>query len=820
MTSSELLPILRRAARSLRRARGFTALCVLTLAVGIGADTAVFSIVDAVLLRALPYPAAERLVHLSHTVHGLGLEQAGLSDATYLLYKAHCRQLEELALYRSNPLNLSGADAPVRVPAAKVTASLFRALRVAPRLGRNFTAAEERPGGPPVALVSDGVWRRQLGGDPRAIGRTVRIDGEVTQVIGVMPAGFAFPDLDTALWVPLRIDPAKTQLGSLDYLGVGRLAAGATPQSAAAEVNGLVRALDRWFPGDDSQLLVKSGMAVVLQPLRDEQVGKIGQALWVLFGAVGCILAIACANVANLLIVRGEGRQREQAIQAALGAPRRRLIAAVLAESLLIGLGAGVAGVALAWGGVRLLAALRPAALAHLVPAAIDGRALAFAAALAVVTSLLFGLVPAWRSSRQDELAAELKGGGRALTLGRGRRRVRQVLVGLQLALAMVLLTGSGLMLRSFRHLAEAEPGFDPRQVLTLEVALPGASYPGDLAPALFFAQALDRIAGLPGVVAAGATTRLPLTGLSMDGFVLDGYPRPQGAPPPVLGFQYVSEGYLRAMRIPLIAGRGLERADAERRTGAVVVSAALARHYWPHGALGRRLRSGEIDAPNAPWYTIVGVAGDVRQFDPVGRQGEEMVYYPLVAKVPGQWEARQVQLAVRAALPPESLAAAVRREIARQAPDLPVANLRTLEEVVHRSRSRIEFSALMVLIATAVALILGAVGLYGFVSYLVGQRTPEIGIRMALGATERTIRWMVLREAMAIAAAGLALGLTAAAALSGSIAALLVKVSPLDPLAFATAPLLLVAVTLLASYLPADRAARVEPSIALQRTE
>jgi putative ABC transport system permease protein len=816
--SPQLLPTFHRAARGLWRARGFSALCVLTLAVGIGADTAVFSIVDAVLLRPLPYPAAERLVDLHHTIQGLGLPRAGLSDATYLLYKAQCRSLRDLALVRGNPVNVSGTEAPVRVPAAVVTPSLFKVLRVHPRLGRPFADAEGRPGGSPVVIVSDSLWRRQLGGDPAAVSRTLRIDGVVTQVVGVMPAGFAYPDLDTALWLPLRIDPAKTELGALDFHSVGRLAAGATIERAAADLNSVARALDRWLPGEDAQLLAKSGLTVVVQPLRDEQVGKIGQALWVLFGAVGCILAIACANVANLLIVRGEGRQREQAIQSALGSSRRRLIGAVLAESLLLGLAAGLAGLALTWGGVRLLAALRPAALARVSPASVDGRVLVFALLLSVLTSLLFGLVPAWRASRQDELAAELQGGGRALTQGRGRRRLRQVLVGLQLALALVLLTGSGLMLRSFRHLAEADPGFDPQQALTFEIALPRVAWAGDAAPARLFGRVLDRVAALPGVTAVGATSKLPLTGLSMDGFMIEDHPRPAKAPPPVLGNQYISDGYFRAMRIPLIAGRWLERADAERRTGAVVVSASLARHYWPQGALGKRLRSSNVEGPSAPWYTIVGVAGDVRQADLIDRLGEEMVYYPLVPRIPGEWEARQLTFVVRAALPPAALAAAIRHEIGRLAPDVPIANLQLLDEVVHRSRSRVEFSALLIAIATAVALILGAVGLYGFVSYLVGQRTPEIGIRMALGASPRTIRWMVLREALVIAGGGLALGLAAAAALSGSLAALLVKVSPLDPLAFATAPLLLVTVTLFASYLPAERAARVAPSVALQR--
>ncbi len=683
-----------------------------------------------------------------------------------------------------------------------------------------------------MAVLSDALWRRKLGGDPGLLGRTVRIDGVTTQVIGVMPAGFAFPRLDTALWLPLPIDPAKLSAGSLSYDGVGRLAPGATPRRATAELNAFARRLDRWLPGQDSKIMVASGFAALARPLRDDVVGEVGKALWVLFGAVGCILVIACANVANLLIVRGEGRQKEMAIYTALGAPRGRLIGAVLAESLLIGCGAGLAGMLLAWGGLQLLAVLRPAALALLPPPAIDPRAMGFAVALAILTSVLFGLLPAWRASRGDELAAALKGEGRAMTAGRGRQRVRQgrqrvrqVLVALQLAMALVLLTGSGLMLRSFRRLAAVDPGFDPAAALTLDLALPAASYPDDLAVAHFFDQALARIAALPGVAAAGATTTLPLQGAQANGHLLADFPRPENAPPPVFQFQYVTPGYFRSMGIPVVAGRGLETGDAERRDGAVVVSAALARHYWPHGgALGRRLRPDQDSNGKLrdPWYTIVGVAGDVHQGGVVEKV-PEIVYYPLLGKARGDWVARQMTVVVRAGsrqMAPESLAPAIRRELARIAADLPVANVRTLEEVVHRARSRYEFSAFMVLLATLIAVVLGAVGLYGFVSYLVGQRSAEIGIRMALGATERGIRWLVVREALATAAAGLAVGLAAAAALAGWTVSLLFEVSPLDPVSFAIAPLLLVTVTLVASYLPADRAARVEPRTALQRLE
>ncbi len=814
--------LIRRAARGLARAPGFTALCVLTLAVGIGADTAVFSLLDAVLLRPLPYPRAERLVWIGHTVPGLGLPEVGLSDGTYLLYRGHRRALADLALYRAGDVNLGGAAAapPRRVPAATATASLAAVLGVPPRLGRWFAPADERPGGPAVAVLG-GDLARELGGR-RALGRLLRIDGVPTEVIGVMPAGFAFPQPDTALWLPRRLDPARTSLALLNDDAVGRLAPGASQQAAAADLERLTRSLDRWVPSAVATLLVNARFAPIVRSLRDQQVGDLGAVLWVLLGAVGCILAIACANVANLLIVRGEGRQRELAIHAALGAPRRALLGGVLAESLLIGLAAGAAGIALAWGGLRLLAALRPPALQRLAPPALDGRTLAFAVALALLTSLLFGLAPAWRASRRVELGAELKAGGRAMSAGRRRQRLRQVLVGLQMALAVVLLIGASLMVESFRRLAQVDPGFDARDVLTLELALPPAEYPDDISVARCLAAALARIAALPGVAAAGATSTLPLTRDAVAGHGFADFPRPPKALPAVLGYQYVTAGYLRAMGIPLLAGRGLEPADAERRTGAAVVSEAVARHYWPHQSpLGHRLRP-ERKTPRAgdPWYTIVGVAGNIRQRELTDTTAEEQVYYPVLAMKPGEWTARQMTLAVRTRVPPESLAPAIRRELAAVAPDLPVANVRTLAELLHRARSRFEFSALMVLLATAIALALGAVGLYGFVSYLVGLRTAEIGIRMAMGADGRRIRWMILREALLTTACGLAAGLAAAAAASGWMASVLFEVSPRDPLAFAAAPLVLVLAMLFASYLPAARAARIDPRAALERLE
>ncbi|HTQ80187.1 MAG TPA: ADOP family duplicated permease, partial [Thermoanaerobaculia bacterium] len=718
---SLLLNHWRRAARALGRAPGFTALCILTLAVGIGADTAVFSLFDAVLLRPLPFPDEGRLVWLGHTVPGLGLEEVGQSDGTYLLYRSHRHALSDLGLFRTLSVNFAvpsvgGGGAPRRLPAAQVTASLFPVLGVAPRLGRIFEPGEEKLGGRAVVLLGDRLWH-ELGGDPKVLGRVLKIDGVPTEVIGVLPASFAFPFPETELWLPRRLDPERTSLAALNDDGVGRLAPGFSREAAAAELAVLAKGLDRELPGRTSAILVKSGFAPIVKPLAEQQVGDFKAILWVLLGAVGCILAIACANVANLLLVRGEGRQRELAIHAALGAPRRRLLTGVLAESLLLGLAAGLLGTALAWAGLELLAALRPPALSHLPSPTLNLRALAFAGTLAVVTSLLAGLLPAWRASRRLDLSSELKAAGRAMTATRGRQRVRRALVGLQMALAVVLLTGATLMLQSFRRLAAVDLGFRPENVLTLDLALPEADYPTDSAVAHSLAAILERLRALPGVAMAGATSFLPLDNYAIAGHAFEDFPRPPQAPPAMHGYQYVTEDYFRSLSIPILAGRGLERADAERRTGAVVVSEALAKHYWPgKSALGRHLRLERGYRPGDPWYTIVGVAGNIRQRELTETETEESVYYPILAMKPAAWAARQVTLVLRTSVPPATLAPAVRRELARMAPELPLANLRTFEERLRGARSRIEFSALMILLATVIALGLGAMGLYGFV--------------------------------------------------------------------------------------------------------
>lgn len=817
---ANLTSALLHAARRLLKTPGFTALCIITLSAGIGAGTVVFSVVNGILLRPLPYPQSERLVGLWHTAPGLDLERMPQSLGTYFLYGGESPKLEAVALYRELRLNLAGGDLPERIPAAAVTGSFFQVLQVPPQLGRAFGPEEERPGAEPVIVLSNGLWRRRFGADPEILGKTLLADGESVRVIAVMPAQFAFPDESTDAWLPLEIDPSRPRLGQFDYVGLGRLAPGVDRTTAEADLNRLVNELETRFPESDAApVLRNAGFAARVHPLRDDVVGDVGSVLWNLLGAVGFVLLIACANVANLLVVRGEGRRRETAIQAALGASRGRLIGAVLAESVLLALAAGLVGIVLAWIGLDVLRILEPGNLPRLEQVAIDGRVLAFTAVLSLTASLLFGVLPSLRLTATETLSAEIKAGGgaRGATLDRGRRRLRQVLVGVQIALALVLLAGSGLVLRSFLNLSRTDPGFETSDLVALDLALPERAFGDDAATARFFQDILHRIETLPGVVSAGATSTLPLSGSDQaKGHVVEGFSIEPGTPPPLIQFEYVTPGYFETMGIPLRAGRTLLASDVEERSGAVVVNEILARRYWPDGgALGKRLRPAG-QAREDLWYTVVGVVGAIRSRR-LTDEPREVVYYPLVGRTTADWVVREMSVVVRSPLPPDTVIGPIRQEVSSAAADLPIANVRSMETLVERSRARMQFSMFMFLVATVVALVLSAVGVYGFVSYLVGQRTPEIGIRMAIGADPATVRWMVLKESLAMAAAGVVLGLVGALALTRGLGALLFGVRAYDPLTFAAVPVLLLAVVLLASYPPAARAARLDPVIALQ---
>ncbi len=813
---TEILAELGAAFRRLRRAPAFTALCIFTLALGIGATTAIFSVVHGVLLQPLPYPEPETLVGVWHHAPGLDMEQAPQSPGTYLWYRQQSDILEAFALYSETRLNLSTGPVPERIQAAAVTPSLFSVLRVPPAHGRGFHEEEGRPGGPPVAVIGDRLWRRRFGGDLAALGTVLQIDGVPRELIGILPPGFAFPRPETDLWIPLPVDPARAPLARFSSPGVGRLAAGISPADATARFEAQMKDLEALFPEDRAApVLARAGFAPVVRPLRDDLIGDVGQTLWILLAAVGFLLLIACANVANLLLVRTETRRLDSALRAALGAPRGRASTATLAESLLLAAGGGALGVLLAAGGIRLLHGLRPSTLPRIEEIQLDGTVLLAAAALALLTSLAVGLWPAWRAI--TEPPAAILGGGATAAQQRVRGWGRRLLVVVQTALALVLLSGSGLMLRSFQALTSLDPGFTADQASTFQLALPRSLYPEDTAAASLHHRVLDRLRAIPGIEAAGGTSSLPLGGASQGlGHTVEGFSRDEGAPPPVFEVERVSAGYFAALGIPILQGRALDRSDAEGRSGAVVVNRTLARRFWPDGdAVGRRLRPSR--GGEAPWYTVVGVSGDVRSRQ-LTEEPLPTVYYPLLGQSPGEWVVHELSLVVRSPVPLDDWLPAAVDEVRTLAPELPVAEARTMGSVLARAQGRMRFGLQMLGLATFAALLLAVVGTYGFVSYLAGQRHLEFGVRMSTGATGTDIGRLVLRETLWIAIGGVALGLAGALWLTRWLSGLLFEVTAVDPWVLGTVAAVLVVSVLLAGMLPALRATRLDPITVLRQ--
>ena len=798
---------------------GFTLVALATLAVGVGANVALFTVVNAVLLRPLPLPDSERLVLLRHAAPGLvQFDELPLSDALYFLYADESRTLDGVAAVRERAASFTDAANPQRVRAASVSASFFDVLRTPPRLGRAFTAEDDRPGAAPVVVLSDGLWRGRFGADPGVVGRVVDLDGTRAEVVGVMPPGFAFSRPRAELWRPMRLDRGNVQLGNFGIRGVARIADGATLEQARAELEAMLSNLVEVFPDEGAApTLAAAGFRPLVARAREVVVGDVESTLWILLGAAGFLLLIACANVANLFLVRSEARAGELAIRAALGEGRARRAAAVLLESLAFGVAGGLAALPLAAGAVRLLVRFGPRDLPRLDEISVDGSVLLFGLAVSVAAGLLFGLLPALRAGAAGG-AAHLPGGARGATGGRRRRLVRRGLVTAQMALALTLLAGSGLAARSFQRLAAVDPGFDPAGVLTFGLALPNRAYPEPGARMAFHRQLLDRLRALPGAAGAAAVTDVPLSGLvRASGHSLEDRPLADGDVPLVFHWNRVSPGYFDALRIALVEGRDFDRLDGERAAPVAIVSRALARAYWPgESALGRGIRpDGPPEEEGEDWFRIVGVVDDVHQTG-LHEDPPAMAYYPLPGVVVGV-DAPALMRYVLRAPNAAALAGAAREAVRGIDPTLPIADVDTLEALVGRARGERAFVMVLLLIAAGLALLLGSVGLYGVVSHMVAQRRREIAIRMAVGARTADVRRLVLTEAGGLALAGAALGVASAAALTRRLQALLFETSPLDPAVFAAVSTLLVAVCLLASWLPARRAARIEPTTALR---
>ena len=797
---------------------GFTLVALATLAIGIGANVAIFTVVNAVLLRPLPMPDSERLVLLRHAAPGLTqLDELPLSDALYFFYAAESRTLEGVAAYQPLQASFTGADNPQRVQAAAVTASFFDVMRTPPQLGRTFTPEDDRPGAAPVIVLGDGLWRVRFGGDPGVIGRMADIDGARVEVVGVMPPGFSFSQPEAELWRPLQLDPDNTQLGAFGIAGVARLADGTTLEQAQSELATMLSTLVEVFPDEAAApVLAAAGVRPLVDRAREVVVGDIEPTLWILLGAVGFLLLIACANVANLLLVRSEARRGEAAIRAALGSSRGRLAGSALVESVVLGVAGGIAALPLALLAVRLVVRFGPQALPRLDEISADAAVLAFGLVVSIVAGLLFGVLPALRASGAGA-AGHMTAGARGASAGRERQLARRGLVVVQIALALTLLVGSGLAVRSFGRLAAVDPGFDPVDVLTFGLALPERDYGAD-ARLGFHRQLVDRLRALPGASDAAAASTVPLGGaVSGSGYSIEGRPLDDGDVPPVFMSKTVSPEYFDTLRIELAEGRRFDPLDGERGDSVVVVSQAVANAYWPgESALGKGIRAGgPPEGEDQEWSRIVGVVGDVHETtlheDPL-----PMVYYPLPGTAGGSGAPATMRYAVRARNA-GGLGAAVREAVRGVDPTLPIADVETLETLVGRARAERAFVMVLLVIAAGLALLLGSVGLYGVVSYTVAQRRREIAIRMAVGARAADVGRLVLTEAGGLAVVGAALGIGAAVALTRRLQALLFETSPLDPAVFLGVSTILVGVCLLASWLPARRAARIDPMHALR---
>jgi predicted permease len=809
--------------RRLLRTPGFTAIAVITLAVGIGANTAIFSVVDGVLLRPLPYPESENLVGLWHSGPGIGIPQFEQSNTSYTVYREHTRSFEGIAMYGSTSLNLTSSGEPLRLTGAQVTASLFPVLRASPARGRVFVETDDDVGAPRVVILSDQLWKTRFGSDQDIVGRTLQLDGEAYEVIGVMPADFRFPYDETQLWIPHVIPPEVLGLANFSYIGIGRLKEGISLEAATADLNRVLPRMPELYPGElTAELLENAGITAFINPMKNDIVGDVGTVLWILLGTVGFILIIACANVANLFLVRAEGRQKETAVRTALGAGRGDLFRTYLAESTALSLMGGVLGVGLATVGVRTLVAMGPENLPRLGEIGLHGSVLLFTLGISLVAGLLFGAVPVFKYGRPD-LANALKEGGRGGSVGRERHRLNNALVATQVALALMLLVGSGLMARSFFELKNVDPGFRTEGVLTLRLSLPNQEYPDDRQMAESYRELAERVRGLPGVQEVGLVTNLPTTdGNNNAAMVVEDLPLQEGDLPPIVRTNVASDGYFEAMGVRLVEGRTFEPADYDSQMGVAIVSSSTAERYWPgESAVGKRISPALPQNGEVPWFEIVGVVGEVRD-DGLALEAPAMVYYAMATSAEGVEAGdgvvyRTMSLAVRTSGDPLSLSAAVRNEVWGLDSRLPVANMRTTGEIARESAARTTFTMVMLGIAAAMALLLGMVGVYGVLSYVVSQRTREFGVRLAMGAREGQIRGMVVRQGLTVAAVGVAAGLAGGFALTRLMKALLFGVSATDPFTFGGVAVLLLAVSALAAYLPARRASSVSPVEALR---
>jgi predicted permease len=819
---------LRHGLRMLAKSPGFTIVAVLTLALGIGANTAIFSIVNAVLLRPLAYKDSPSLVNIWGKFEKDGIPQNWISEPEYWDLLDHNESFSQVAAYAlGGRANLTRADAPpVQVSAASATAGVLPLLGIAPVLGRTFSADEDQPGHSHFALLSYGLWQSQFGGDPNIVTKAIQLDGETYPIVGVLPKQFSLGGKQD-LWIPLGLDRARPGDRGSHYLHVvARLKPGVDSVQASTALTRFAGDLRRAYP--DKYGPEQRNFDMYMVPVKEQLVGRLRPALLVLLGAVAFVLLIACANVANLLLARASAREKELAIRAAMGAGRARLVRQLLTESLILGFAGGLLGLVLAYWGVDALRALVPANTPRMDEVHIDAAVLAFTFGVSLVTGLFFGLAPAWQVARTD-LRETLNETGRGASSARGSRHLRAGLVVSEFALAVLLLVGAGLLIRSFSRLLDVSPGFQTQHLLTMELSLPEKTYPDGAPVQKFYTQLMASVKAVPGIQSAGAVSQIPLTDSYTSGSVffedtsIPDIPRLQqlgNLPYMEVDQRAATPEYFQAMQIPLVRGRLLNDADDASAPLVAVVDASFAHRFWPHGdAIGRRVAIDTVPnvKPATPrWRTIVGVVGHVKHYG-LDVEGREQIYFPHRQPLYGVFAPRGMTLAVRTSLDPASVTSAIREQVFAIDKGLPLYNIATMDQLVSNSIAQPRLNLSLLVAFAVLALVLAAVGVYGVMAYAVTQRTQEFGIRMALGASSADVLRQVFFEGGRLAALGLGLGLIAALALTRLMASLLYGVKPSDPVSLSVAAAVLAVVALAACYIPARRATRVDPIVALR---
>ena len=815
---------LRLAARSLRRSPPFAIAAVLTLAIGIGSSVAIFAVVDGVLLRPLPYGHPDRLVAAWHDLPGFGGMRVQQTLSTYFTYRQLSRSIEGIGLYREGEVNVSDpgkSGEPQRVSSASISATLLPVLQVRPILGRAFTEEDDRRGAPPVVLIGESMWRTRFADDPAILGRTLDVNGVGREIVGVLPAALRFPAAATQVWVPGQLDPLDPPGAGFEYGAVARVKPDFTVADAERDFAAVLPRAPELFPKFVPGISTRQIMDQVrprpsLVPLREDMTGRIAATLWMVAAAAALLLLVACANVANLTLVRADAHQREMAVREALGAGRGRVMLYFFCESAVVAAVAAVAGIAGAGVAVRSLVAAGPPGIPRLAEVSVDGRAALFTLAIAALSAAACSVLPALRIGRGGLARRE---GDRSSTAGRGQRRARAGLVAAQIALALIVLAGSGLLMRTFRRLNAVRPGFDPENVSTFWISLPPPAYQTETAVGGFYSRLVERVAGLPGVQVVGVTSRLPLEphGIEENPLYPEDDPTYATRLPPLQLETAINADYFRAMRIPILAGRTFDTIEAQRE-GDAVVSRATAEMFWkdPTGraALGKRFRP----VPGGRLYTVIGVAGDTRETS-LAAPPTQVVYFPQTLEKGGGLlrMKRTMALVVRTSGGAAPIGPLVQEAVRELDATLPLFDVRPMTAVFRAATAQLSFIVLLLGSAAAVTLVLAAVGLYGVLAYVVTLRRRELGIRIALGATPRVVAAAMARYGIGLAGVGIALGLAMFAFVARFLRTALFGVAATDPVTLGGSAAILLAIALLASWVPARRAAAVDPADALR---